>query len=400
MTQNCQSKRLFYSLAHAALSLTLLNCTQAAAVTSTPIEDPRSYQHGIDFVSLPDSNYYLVWASSGNPPTRAKPDDSWPHDIYYSKINPQNPKITPQLLISNPEAQEPASAAISSDGNIMVTTEDGWNTTNEVAQRYGIYDLNLNPVLPYPRMAYDGGHSGHVAAVDNHFVLFYSDDWVNGGGVDNLGSGDDVIAMIYSAKGELEGKIDIATGNTTRDWWPLVAGSKTRAALVWQRYVDKQIYGQLMLSILDVKQKTLVVNALKIEDSVKYYTYSVTYLPSIERFLILGAYQDGAGFAYLLDQDGHIMAANKTLPAIVRESQSIALEQSGMVKIAQPITPNGLAILAITPSSITLKSTVADDYQWQYSGIDGIFLNPNTVYIVSTSASGLVEKTFHLSDKD
>jgi hypothetical protein len=398
MSKNRQSKRLFYSLAHSVFSLSLLNCTQAVAATNAPIEDPRSYQHGIDFVSLPDGSYYLVWASSGNPPTSAKPDGSWPHDIYYSKINPQTPKITPQLLISNPEAQEPASAAISSDGNIMVTTEDGWRTTNEVAQRYGVYDLNLNPVSPYPRIAYDGGHSGHVAAVDNHFVLFYSDDWVNGGGVDNLGSGDDVKAMIYSSKGELEGEIDIATGNTTRDWWPLVAGSKTRAALVWQRYVDKQTYSQLMLSILDVKQKTLVVNALKIEDSVKYYAYSVTFLPSIERFLILGAYQNGGGFAYLLDQDGHIMAANKTLPAIVRESQSIALEQFGMVKIAQPITPNGLAILAITSSSITLKSTVADDYQWQYSGTDGVFLNPNTVYIVSTSTSGLVEKTFHLSE--
>jgi hypothetical protein len=365
-----------------------------------PVEDTRAYQHGVDFIPLPDGNYYLVWASSGNPPTGAKPDGSWPHDIYYSKINPDNPKIIPQTLISNPEAQEPVSTAISSDGTIMVTTEDGWNTDNEVAQRFGLYDINLNPVLPYPQMAYDGGHSGHVAAIDNHFVIFYSDDWVDGGGVDNLGTGDDVKALIYSSSGRLEGEEDVAVGNITRDWWPLVAGSKTRAALVWQRYVDKQAYSQLMLSILDVKQKTLILNAFKIEDSVKYYTYSVAYLPSIERFLILGAYQNGGGFAYLLDPDGKIMATNKALPAIVRESQPIALEQPGRVKVAQPIAPRGLMVLDITSSGVTLKSTVADDYQWKYSGTDGIFVNPNTVYIVSTSPSGLVEKTFHFPDND
>ncbi|WP_394752135.1 hypothetical protein [Crenothrix sp.] len=398
MTQTRQFKQ-FYYLAYSVCALTLISCTPVIAVSDVPV-DNRSYQHGLDFVPLPDGNYYLVWASSGNPPTGAKPDGSWPHDIYYSKINPANPKITPQILIANPEAQEPASTAISSDGNIMVTTEDGWHTPNEVAQRYGVYDLNLNPVLPYPRMAYDGGHSGHVAAVDNHFVIFYSDDWVSGGGVDNLGSGNDVKALIYSSKGKPEGAVDVAVGDASRDWWPLVAGSKTRAALVWQRYVDKQTYSSLMMSILDVKQKKLVLKNLEIETSVKYYTYSVAYLPSIERFLILGAYQNGGGFGYLLDQDGHIMASNKTLPAIVRESQSIVLEQSGQVKVAQPIAPTGLAVLAVTSSSIDVKSTIVDDYQWQYLGTDGIFVNPKTVYIVSASPSGLVEKTFHLPDNN
>lgn len=388
MPINRRSRRFFSFLVIITVSQTALSS-----------QDMRSYQHGIDFVPLPNGNYYLIWSSSGNPPTGAKPDGSWPHDIYYSKINPENPKIIPQTLVSNHEAQEPASAAISSEGNIMITTEDGWHTDNQVAQRYGLYDVNLNPVLPYPRMVYDGGHSGHVAAVDNRFVIFYADDWVSGGGVDNLGTGNDVKMLIYSATGVPEKKIDVAVGNTTRDWWPIVAGSKTHAALVWQRYVDKQTYSSLMVSILDIKQKSLILNALPIEKSVKYYTYSSVYLPTIERFLILGAYQNGGGFAYLLDQDGHIMASNKALPAIVRESQSIVLEQSDSVKIVQATAPTGLMVLDITPSSITLKSTVADDYEWSYSGTDGIFINPNTVYMVSTSASGLVEKTFRLIKK-
>jgi hypothetical protein len=370
------------------------------AVADMAVEDARAYQHGIDFIALPDGSYSLIWASSGNPPTGAKPDGSWPHDIYYAKIDPATPKITPVTLISKPEAQEPVSAAISSDGHIMMTMEDGWNTANQVAQRYGVYDHDFSPVLAYPRLVFDGGHSGHVAAVDNRFVIFYADDWIDGGGVDNLGTGNDVKAHIYSATGVLEARLNIAVGDANRDWWPLVAGSKTRAALVWQRYVDGQTYSDLMVSIVDVKTKTQVLKALKIESAIKYYTYSVAYLPSIERFLVLGAYHSGGGFAYLLDQDGNIMASNKTLPAIVRESQPITWEQPSMVRVVQPLAPKGLMVLSVTPSAISLKTTITDDYQWHYSGTDGIFINANTVYIVSTSHLGLVEKTFHLFDNN
>jgi len=112
--------------------------------------DPRSYQHGIDFVPLPDGTYYLIWSSSGNPPTGALPDGSWPHDIYYSRIDPAHPSIKPVKFISKPEAQEPASAAISTDDHIMITMEDGWNARLTIAQRYGVYDKDLKPILPYP----------------------------------------------------------------------------------------------------------------------------------------------------------------------------------------------------------------------------------------------------------
>jgi hypothetical protein len=410
MFQHIPPKYFFNYVAIVGLLQAVASCSFAdnridskpntATTDISAVEDARSYQHGIDFVPLQNGNYYVVWASSGNPPKGAMANGSWPHDIFYSVINPQHPSINPITLISRPEAQEPASTAISTDGHIMVTTEDGWNTANEVAQRYGVYDAQFNPVLPYPRMAFNGGHSGHIAAVDNQFVIFYSDDWVSGGGVDDLGSGNDVKAQIYHANGKLEADVNVAVGDASRDWWPLVAGSKNRAALVWQRYVDKQTYSQLMLAILDVKRKRLAVKAIKIEDTVKYYTYSVTYLPSLERFLILGAYQAGGGFGYLLDQDGKIVASNTSLPAIVRESQSIVLEQAGKAKVVQPIAPNGLVELTVTASAITLKSIIADDYVWQYSGTDGIFVNANTVYIVSTSPTGLVEKTLHLTGGD
>ncbi len=165
----------------------------AFVLASYAREDLREYQHGIDFLPRRAGGYWLIWSSSGIPPLGASNDGSWTHDIYYSIVNPQSPALSPVKIISNPEAQEPASSAMADDGHIMITMEDGWNADNVVAQRYGVYDQNMNPVNPYPNMVLDGGHSGHVAAVGNRFVVFYSEGWVEGGGVDNLGSGDDVM---------------------------------------------------------------------------------------------------------------------------------------------------------------------------------------------------------------
>jgi hypothetical protein len=371
------------------------NLPPIAEATPEPI-DIRSYQHGIDFIPLPDGKYYLIWSSSGNPPTGPGPDLNWTHDIYYSIIDPANPVISPIVIISNPEAQEPSSSDISTDGYIMITMEDGWNTQNGIAQRFGVYDSSLAPVFPYPQLVNDGGHSGHVAGVGNRFVVFYSDGWVEGGGVDNLGTGDNVLASIYSSVGTFERSVDIAVGQTTRDWWPLVAGSGNHAALIWQRYVDGQNYSDLMFSLLDPTAGNLLVNSIPLDTGVKYYTYSVTYIPAVDRFLVVGTYVAGGGFAYLLDNDGNIIASNKELPAIVRESQSIVQNNNGNARIAQVIAPNGVMVLMITPSEIQLVTEIAGDTDWKYGGTDGIFISPNMVYIVSESADGLVERTFTL----
>ncbi|MFV2068417.1 MAG: hypothetical protein ACC645_15715, partial [Pirellulales bacterium] len=214
-------------------------------------DDPREYQHGIDFVPLDSGHYGLIWSSSGNPPTGAAPNGDWTHDIYYSAIDPTNPQIVPQTIISNPEAQEPASSAIADDGRIMITMEDGWNANHTIAQRYGVYNSDFSPVDPYPNLVLDGGHSGHVASVGNRFVVFYSEGWVDGGGVDDLGSGDDVMLKVYRSDGTFERAKNIAVGGATRDWWPLVAGSTDRAMLLWQRFVDDATHADLMGSIYD-----------------------------------------------------------------------------------------------------------------------------------------------------
>lgn len=370
-----------------------------APAPKSEISDPREYQHGIDFVPLPDGAYALIWSSSGNPPTGQLPNGNWTHDIYYSHIVPEHPTINPVLLIANPEAQEPASAAISSNGHILITMEDGWNTEREVAQRYGVYDAELNPVLPYPQMVVDGGHSGHATASGNHFVVFYSEGWIDGGGVDELGSGDDVRAAVYDSDGALEYALDVAVDDDSRDWWPLAAGSSERALLVWQRFVDDEEYSHLMFSLLDLDAGAFVTSTVMLEEKVQYYTYDAVFVPSINRFLITGARPDGAGFAYLLDEEGRIVAANTDLPAPVRESQAFLRDGEGEILAAEPITPSGVMVLTLTPESIGLKYTLEDDYIWSYSGIDGIFLSSDAIYIVATSPAGLVERTLVLPEE-
>ena len=357
-------------------------------------EDLREYQHGLDFIPRNDGGYWLIWSSSGMPPQGAGDDGSWTHDIYYSNIDPQSPSLSPIRIISNPEAQEPAGSAVADDGHIMITMEDGWNAENVVAQRFGVYDQNMNPVKPYPNTILDGGHSGHVAAVGSRFVIFYSEGWVEEGGVDDLGSGDDVMLKVYNSTGNFEREKDISVGDAYRDWWPVVAGSNSRAMLLWQRFVDGREYVDLMYALYDPANGKIVKGNARLTRQVKYYTYDIQYIPSIDRFLVAGAYESGGGFGFLISNDGEVTAKNKSLPAIIRESQPAVKAGEQAAFAVYPKSPNGLSVLKLGPSSIILNNTVSDSYAWRYMGTDGIFTDQNSVYFVSLSKSGCVEKKF------
>jgi hypothetical protein len=353
-------------------------------------DDLREYQHGLSIVPLGDGTYRMVWSSSSNPPQGSDRSGNWTHDIYTSLINPKNLVITPKLLISIPEAQEPASAAISSNGRILITTEDGNDTDYEVSQRFALFDKNLNAIKSYPQTVMEGGHSGHVAAVGNNFVIFFSEGWVDGGGVDNLGTGDDVYAAIVDSEGVLGKTVNISVGNQNRDWWPVVAGSPTVAALLWQRYVPSSLSADLYLSLLNPTSGSIIKSAVKITSSVEYYTYNVSYIPSINRFLILGSYASGGGFGYLIDMEGNITGSTTSLPTFVRESEPAIRGTMA----AQAITPGGIALLKLSANSITLHKKITDAYTWQYMGTSGIFLSDTSLYMISLSHRGLIEKFF------
>ncbi len=373
-----------------------------APVNKTPTcdkeGDQRSYQHGIDFIPIGNEQYALVWSSSGSP-IDVSNSAVWEHDVYYSLIDPAKPVIKPINLISREEAQEPASTAISKDGHIMITMEDGWDPTIVLEQRYGVYNSDFTPTSKaYPQVVpVAGGHSGHVAAIDNRFVIFYSEEWVSGGGVDNLGSGDDVYAAIYDSNGNFLFQKNIAVGTTTRDWWPWVEGSDNYACMIWQRFVNNEIYSDLMISILNPLTGEFTVTEKKIETNMEYYTYSLAAIPELDQFLIMGVHKDGTGFGILLDKNGNELSRNDNLPPIVRESQPALRTINGNLFIAQAKADGGIMILKIT-TNIELEKTIDDAYIWGYGGTDGIWRNDKQIYMVSLSNCGLVQKKFSLNE--
>ncbi len=375
------------------LSLLLLPLFPLIMIAS----DFRAYQHGIDFLKKKDGSYYLIWASTGDSPTGADKQGNWTHDIYYETIDPHNiHTIKPTCIISRDEAQEPVTSAICADGTIMITMEDGWNIKKTVSQRYGLYKADFSPLKPYPQMVLDGGHSGHVTSVKNRFVLFYSDEWVNGGGVEGLGSGDDVLLSVYSAKGVLETKAAVSVGKQTRDWWPMVAGSQKNALLLWQRFMDNKTYANLMFSLYNPSTQSFTKIPTMLETRIKYYTYDVQYIKSINRFLVAGTYKKGGGFAYLIDDKGKVTAENLSLPSFVREAQPAIYHDKNLTQVVYPKQPSGLQLLELTASKITLKKEIKDNYQWSYIGTDGIFIDKESLYFVTLSKKGLVEKKFSL----
>ncbi|CAN0624500.1 conserved exported protein of unknown function [Burkholderia multivorans] len=353
--------------------------------------DLRAYMHGIGAVGDAAGGYDVFFSSSGLPPRGAGPDRNWTHDVYVARWSPRTGVLArPRIFIARPEAQEPVSVAQNDAGRIMVTFEDGWNTPDEVSQRYGVYTPQLKAVRPYPVDVRAGGHSGHAAAVGPRFVVFYSEDWVEGGGVDNLGTGGGVYARIFDANGAMLRAVDVAPH--VREWWPMIAGSPTRALLVWQQYVRDEHYTRLKAAVLD-PQSGRLGDARVIAPRVQYYTYGTAFVPSIDRFLVVATDADGKGFAQLVDRQGATTATLACMPASVREAGITVVDANAYT----PSADGRLLHLRMTPSTIELVATQHSPIAWTYLGSVGLVRSPTRLHWVALSPQGLREAEFDLS---
>ena len=379
-----------HSLARAALCAGAFCLSAANVHARLHQEDLRSYMHGIEAVKGADGRFLIFISSSGIPPKGEDENGKWTHDIYLSKWGINDARISsPTLFIQKPEAQEPVSVAQTADGNVMLSFEDGWNTASEVNQRYGVYDATLRPIAPYPRDVATGGHSGHVAAAGMHFVVFYSEGWVNGGGVDDLGTGNGVYAKVFDSHGHLLRTTNVAP--QLREWWPMVAGSSKRALLVWQQFVPYQTFANLMIAVLNPETGQLSAhNTLR--SDLNYYTYKAKYIPLIERFLVTGTTVNGKGFAYLINDDGEVSATLECMPATVREADIVASENIAYT----PSQDNRLLHLALTPSSIKLKAVQRSPLNWSYIGSLGLMRNLSSIHWISLTKKGVEETDFDL----
>jgi hypothetical protein len=327
-----------------------------------------------------------------------QPSGDWVDDIYYSYIDINNAAATfsAKPLVSRNLAQEPASAAVNSAGRLLVTSEDAEYSEN-FDQTYGIWDSALNPILTYGAklMPPQGGHSGHVAASGDKFMVSFSDGWIDGGGVDNLGTGDDVFAKLVDNNGVAGSMINTDVGTATRAWWPIIAGSDTNWLMVWQRYGTAGTGGGTVVGdIIDHTGK--IVKQMTIYSNNKYYYHDVQYIPSLGVYLVVGSQNSttNSGVAVLVDKQGNVVSTTTGLPNTVREAHTV-ISADGKVA-AYPAMGIGAAVLDVTSTSVKLRKTVALNWNWDYMGSAGIFVTPTRVLFATNSQKGVKFLNFDL----
>jgi hypothetical protein len=392
--QRRNSRSVLLSMMTAACIVATAGAAAAAgtkvASPGAPTGDLRAFMHGIGVAAGPGDTMYVFFSSSGSPPRGPGRDGNWSHDVYVSSWSPSQATLSkPKIFIERPEAQEPVSIAQNDDGNIMVTFEDGWNAPNEVSQRYGVYSRMLSPIQAYPIDVKSGGHSGHAAAVGSRFVVFYSDDWVDGKGVDNLGTGNGVYVKTYDANGNLLQAIPVAP--RVREWWPMIAASTKRALLIWQQYVEGETYARLKMATFDPADGKLG-EIRTIATRLRYYTYGATYVPAIDRFLIAGT-SAGHGFVQLIDENGATDATLACMPATVREAGIAVIGNKAFL----PSQDGRLLQLTLGASSIKLTATQRSPLKWWYMGSLGLVRSSTQLHWISLSPFGLQEADFDLS---
>lgn len=350
--------------------------------------DPRRFMHGIGVADAGNGKRWVFFSSSGLPPRGALPNGNWPHDVYVGEWSPGSAHLAHvRIFIRRPEAQEPVSIAQNARGDIFVTFEDGWNAPQEVSQRYGVYRRNLTPVKPYPNDVESGGHSGHVATAGERFVVFYSADWVDGGGVDNLGTGGGVYLKTYDAAGRLLNRVAVAPHS--REWWPVIAGSPHRALLVWQKYIEDSTNAKLEYALFDPETARLEKLG-ELSDAIRYYVYAAAYVPAIDRFIVVATTANDRGVAMLIDPDGRRTATRDCLPATVRESSVAVAGASAYV----PTQDGRLLALALAPERITVRGAQRAPIPWGTTGTVGFPAGDTTLHVVSLTPSGVREADF------
>ncbi len=349
-------------------------------------DDLRQYAHGISYVKDPyTEKSYLIWSDACK--LGIASDGSWTHDVYRAKINLNNPKIGGvKRIVKADEAQEPSSASYSSDGKMIVTFEDGNDAGDfELAQRFVLYGKHMKRIKKYPSDIALGGHSGHAASTDDHHVVFWSEGWVDGGGVDNLGTGDDVYVTSMDSDGDHMVTIPVAKSESTRDWWPILAASDSKALLVWQRYVVGETYSRLCYALYDPDKRQLekvsgnsVVEELK-DINVRYYTYNVSYLKHRGIFVINLTTTSGEGMIILIDRNGTIIKKIRGLEAFVREAAP-AISDDSEEKMYFPVNRSEVQEITFDKDYSVKTGLHKCDFNWCESGTAGFIDNDGNVW--------------------
>ena len=355
-----------------------------ASASGERTEDHRAWQHGIDLIRVGDK-LLVVWGSAGNPP-RPNLGGDWQHDVYHAWLNTPATEdatpIDPQILVSRPEAQEPPSVAINTRGTILMTSEDGNGGINQNA---GLWDSSLRVLRKYPFTIKRGGHSGHVAAMGDQFLVAYGEGWVKGAGWRGLGTGKNVFARVVKNNGTLRREIKLTPDRNSdpRDGWPLVAGSDRNWLVVWQRYPELTLQTALVDAAGAVITRRQIIDGLPTR-----YAYDVEFAPQLVSYVVAGSSRDG-GFVALVSLTGDIVKTQRGLPPMASESRIILGWEGSQLIGVYPVKPRGVAVLRLSADAIELSKVIDHPYAWDYSGTTGTFVAPERVLFVTLSTTGL-----------
>jgi hypothetical protein len=356
----------------------------SASFAGEPGEDHRAWQHGIDLIRV-GNKLLVVWGSPGNPPQPNLGGD-WQHDVYYAWLNnsvtQDDTTIDPRILVSLPEAQEPPSVAINNRGTILMTSEDGDGGINQHA---GLWNSSLSVLRKYPFTIKRGGHSGHVAAMGDRFLVAYDEGWVDGGGWHGLGTGENVFGRIVEDNGIVgrEVKLTPDRNSVSRDDWPLVAGSDRNWLVVWQRYPQLTLQSALVDTLGNVVKRRQIIDGMSLG-----YAYDVEFSQRLAAYVVAGETTHG-GFVALINLNGDIVKTQGGLPPMVSESRIIlGLDGSQLIGI-YPVRPRGSALIHLSGDAIELVKVIDNPYVWDYSGTTGTFVAPDQVLFATLSTTGL-----------
>jgi hypothetical protein len=361
--------------------------------------DPRETAHGIDFIKTGDDTGVLIWSDQYGKKSR---NGNWNHDVYGMTVDLDDPSVSgkKKKLVSAPEAQEPASSAISGgNGNIMVTFEDGYrNGDNVLSQRYVLLDSDLNTVKKYSpsektgkgTTVKAGGHSGHVASVPGRFVVFWSEGWVDGGGADGLGSGRMTGLTVYSSSGKRLFSRKVAYGSG-RYWWPQVTGSGRYVLLTWQKFLSGKNYARLMYAVYDPYNDTFVKKPRVLDGSLKlrFYTYSSAAIGKKGSFIVSASDSKGRGRAYVIDRSGRMVSRKTGLPGIIREAAPAVKSGRDGCTLAYPDLNGHVTFIRVSGRKIRKIYVSGKKYSWNIRGTAGFFDNSGRACFAVLGKSGL-----------
>lgn len=358
----------------------LLALTVASAAAADVAEDHRAWQHGVNVIRVGE-RWLVVWGSAGNPPHPNLGGD-WQHDVYYAWLGTtadgESALGETHVLVSRPEAQEPPSVAINATGTLLMSTEDGSDGINQFA---GMWDASLRVLRPYPFMVRRGGHSGHVAAMGERFLIAYGEGWVERGGFLGRGTGQDIHSRIIEKDGKRRKETRIASGH--RDGWPLVAASSRNWLVVWQRYPEMTLHSALVHASGRAAKPRQISRNMPVR-----YAYDVGFVPELMSFVVAGSSAE-EGFVARVNLDGKLESIQYGLPPMASESRMLTHCDGGQCIAVYPVRPKGIAVLRLRQDGADLLKIIDHPHEWDYMGTSGAFVSPDRLVFATLSKTGI-----------